>query len=257
MSKIIYLIDEDDDKINIFGANFVKNNKDKCIIIYKDMLFPFEEYFYINDIEKNDEKLEILLIEFEEIYDKSYMFYRCEALEKFPIFKNIGRSEKEINENKTSEEKEFDTEYSNKYIDLISNCKNNKIASEKIITSDKDFESFSSKSIKPSKTAWNISICKNMSYMFYGCSSLISLPDISKWNINSANNMSFLFSGCSSLESLPDISNWNTSNVTNMSYMFNGCSSLVSLPDISKWNINNVTNISFMFSRMFFINILT
>ena len=61
MSKIIYLIDEDDDKINIFGANFVKNNKDKCIIIYKDMLFPFEEYFYINDIEKNDEKLEILL----------------------------------------------------------------------------------------------------------------------------------------------------------------------------------------------------
>ena len=185
------------------------------------------------------------------------MFYRCEALEKFPIFKNIGRSEKEINENKTSEEKEFDTEYSNKYIDLISNCKNNKIASEKIITSDKDFESFSSKSIKPSKTAWNISICKNMSYMFYGCSSLISLPDISKWNINSANNMSFLFSGCSSLESLLDISNWNTSNVTNMSYMFSGCSSLVSLPDISKWNINNVTNISFMFSRMFFINILT
>ena len=38
-----------------------------------------------------------------------------------------------------------------------------------------------------------------MSYLFSGCSSLISLPDISKWNVNNVNNMSFLFSGCSSL----------------------------------------------------------
>ena len=61
-------------------------------------------------------------------------------------------------------------------------------------------------------------------------------------------NMSFMFSGCSSLLSLPDISKWNTNNVTNMSGMFSGCSSLLSLPDISKWNTNNVTNMSYMFS---------
>ena len=45
--------------------------------------------------------------------------------------------------------------------------------------------------------------------------------------------MSYMFYGCSSLISLPDISNWNTSKVTNMSYMFYDCNSLLSLPDIS------------------------
>ena len=94
-----------------------------------------------------------------------------------------------------------------------------------------------------------ISKIKDISYMFSGCSSLSSLPDISKWNTNNVNNMSGMFSGCSSLSSLPDISNWNTNNVKNMSIMFNGCSSLSSLPFISKWNTNNVNNMSEMFSR--------
>ena len=38
-----------------------------------------------------------------------------------------------------------------------------------------------------------------MSYLFYECSSLKSLPDISKWNVNNVTNMSALFKGCSSL----------------------------------------------------------
>ena len=68
-----------------------------------------------------------------------------------------------------------------------------------------------------------------MSYMFYGCSSLSSFPDISKWNTNNVTNMSYLFNGCSSLSSLPDISKWNTNNVTinDMSFMFNECSNTI------------------------------
>ena len=54
--------------------------------------------------------------------------------------------------------------------------------------------------------------------------------------INNVNNMSYMFFGCSSLLSLPDISELNTNNVTSMGNMFFGCSSLLSLPDISKWN---------------------
>ena len=34
--------------------------------------------------------------------------------------------------------------------------------------------------------------------------------------------MSYLFFGCNLLNSLPDISNWNTSNVNKMIYMFAG-----------------------------------
>ena len=73
----------------------------------------------------------------------------------------------------------------------------------------------------------------DMSYMFDGCSSLSSLPDISKWNTSNVKDMSYIFYGCSSLLSLPDISKWNTSNVNNMSHMFYECSSLLSLRNIS------------------------
>ena len=66
--------------------------------------------------------------------------------------------------------------------------------------------------------------------------------------INNVTNMSYMFSGCSSLLSLPDISNWNTNNVIDMSAMFFECSSLSFLPDISKWNTDKVTDLNNMFS---------
>ena len=87
-----------------------------------------------------------------------------------------------------------------------------------------------------------------MSYMFYDCKSLLSLPDISKWDTSSVNNMSYMFMNCSSLSSLPDISKWNTSNVNDMSYMFSNCKSLSSLPDLSKWDTSNVNKINWMLS---------
>jgi len=87
----------------------------------------------------------------------------------------------------------------------------------------------------------------NMGYMFEGCSSLLSLPDISKWNIANANDIKYMFSGCSSLSNLNGIHKWNTTNITNMESMFEGCSSLSNLPDISKWNTVNVKNMKCMF----------
>ena len=71
---------------------------------------------------------------------------------------------------------------------------------------------------------------KDCSFMFYGCYSLNSLPDISKWDTSNVKNMSDMFNGCSSLNSLPNISNWNTANVTDMSFMFDGCSKLKKIP---------------------------
>ena len=43
-------------------------------------------------------------------------------------------------------------------------------------------------------------------------------------------NMDFMFYGCNSLMSLPDISNWNTSNVINMSFMFDKFNDLLDIP---------------------------
>jgi len=89
----------------------------------------------------------------------------------------------------------------------------------------------------------------DMSYIFNGCSSLKNLHDISNWNTSDVTNMNSMFAHCSSLLSLPDISNWNTSEVTSMNCMFANCSNLISLPDISKWNISKVNNISNIFKE--------
>jgi len=92
---------------------------------------------------------------------------------------------------------------------------------------------------------------EDMSYMFYNCKSLKSLPDFDKIDTSKITNIEYLFFGCESLESLPDLSKWNTSRVTNMSSLFCDCKSLLSLPDISKWNISKVKNLSEMFKNCF------
>ena len=76
-----------------------------------------------------------------------------------------------------------------------------------------------------------------------------NILEIKLKGINKITNMSYMFYDCDSLSSLPDISKWNTQNVTNMSYMFSGCSKLSSLSDISKWNIKNVEDMKDMFKE--------
>ena len=51
-----------------------------------------------------------------------------------------------------------------------------------------------------------------------------------------SSNLSHIFDGYVSLISISDILQWNTNNVFDMSYMFNYCCSLESLSDISIWN---------------------
>ena len=87
----------------------------------------------------------------------------------------------------------------------------------------------------------------NMGYMFEGCSSLLSLPDISKWNIINVNNIKYMFSGCSSLSNLNGIDKWNTCKITIMECIFEGCSSLINLPDLSKWNTVNIYDMTCIF----------
>ena len=87
----------------------------------------------------------------------------------------------------------------------------------------------------------------DMSCMFAGCSSVVSLSDISKMNTENITNMRKLFYDCNTFKSLPDISNWETGKVTSMYSMFHGCSSLLTLPDISKWEVSRVIDMRCMF----------
>ena len=119
-----------------------------------------------------------------------------------------------------------------------------------------------------------ISKIKDISGIFAGCKTLVSIPnisklntsnitdmssmfeyckipfllDISEWNTSNVINMSKMFFNCEVSSAFPDISKWNTSNVKDMSYMFSVLKIQTSFPDISKWNISSVANMSFMFS---------
>ena len=92
-----------------------------------------------------------------------------------------------------------------------------------------------------------VSKIRNMTNMFCGCLSLISVPDIDMMNTSNIFSMSNIFSGCESLASLPDISKWNTDKVLDIGHMFQYCLLLTSLPDISKWNTSRVQNMAYVF----------
>ena len=88
----------------------------------------------------------------------------------------------------------------------------------------------------------NTSNVTNMSYMFYYCNNLTSIPQLDTSNVT---NMSYMFYRCDNLSSIPLL---NTSNVTNMSYMFYYCNNLTSIPLL---DTSNVTNVSYMFYRCY------
>ena len=204
------------DKVGIFGSEFVKNNKDKCRIIYNNKEYELKEYF--NDIDYNIEnEIKIKLKCIKNVTDMSYMFAYCESLFSLPDMSK------------------WNTTNVTNMSNMFRNCE--------------------SLSFLPNLSKWNTSNVTNMSYMFSVCVSLFSLPDISDWDTSNVTNMSYMFYGSESLYSLPDISNWDTSNVTNMSWMFGYCKSLSLLPNLSKWNTSNVTNMSYMFFGCKILNV--
>ena len=269
-----------EEKIKILGEKFVDKNKYKCKIIYNEKESDLTEYFKNDNKDNHANILKIQLTISKNITDISCMFHECKALLSIKDISNLdnsntinlNRSFSDYNSNYSLVKSNCSSETGNKsfYDDSIkfSRIHSNTNTSDltginDIINNDNIFlkQTFynvtnmsfmfygcSSLISLPDISKWDTKNVIYMSSMFSGCSSLISLPDISKWDINNVNYISGMFCRCSSLISLPDISKWKTNNVIYMISMFNGCSSLISLPDISKWNIENVTYMNSMFS---------
>ena len=79
----------------------------------------------------------------------------------------------------------------------------------------------------------------SMEYMFRDCASLTTVPQL---NTSSVSSMRGMFDGCSSLTTVPQL---DTSSATNLSGMFRGCSSLTTVPQL---DTSSATNLSGMFS---------
>ena len=208
--SIFYKLNKDDRKIKIFGKDFVKNNKNKCKIIYQNKEYELREYLDINNNEIKDEKLEIKLTLLSNLTNMSNMFHNCSNLISVPDISKI------------------DTSYVYDMHSLFSGC-------------------YSLNQIDNNISKWNTSNVEDINHLFRACNSLMVLPDISNWNTSKIYYMSNVFSLCPKLKELPDISKWDISNACDIKYLFFHCSSLISLPDISKWDISNVFDISHLF----------
>ena len=239
-------------KNRIFHLSFVNNNKNNCNIIYNGKQFEITEYFDDIDINYNhNSPIEFLLKIKNNIKDLSYMFCNCETLLSFNDINDnnyINKIEENFSINPESSISEITKGSENFY---GKNFMSSKILQKKNIISS-GFSDMEDNTL--SKKIFGNVI--DMSFMFYKCSSLVSLPELSKWETKNVINMSGMFYRCSSLVSLPDISKWDTKNVINMSGLFSECSSLLSLPDISKWNIDNVNQLFAIFNKCTSLNSL-
>jgi len=83
-----------------------------------------------------------------------------------------------------------------------------------------------------------------MSFMFWGCSSLIDL-DVTSFDTNRVTNMSGMFAGCTDLPEL-NVLNFRTGNVVQMNQMFVYCETLEEL-DLSKFDTSKVSDMSSLF----------
>ena len=231
-----YKIDEnllDNGILNILGKVFVKNNRNKAKLIYRNKKYNLKDYFKLYNFKKSELKIDILLSR--DICNISYMFNKCESILKFSMKNNKKNYEidnyfPEIEKNKN------ELEYNRNEIDenkgtLFEGLEDNLFYCECSEISEKDV---SSETENLYLIMNNLETNNKSEEMIYEIESSSSLSY--KLNFNNIINISYMFNNCVSLSSLPDISKWNTNNVKDMSRIFNNCVSLSSLPDISKLN---------------------
>ena len=202
---IIYKILKDEDKykenekeceykneIRLFGDNFIKKNKSKCIIKYKGKKYALDEDL---EIDNKEDKLEIKLCGINNINDLSDIFFNCDS---FIYLLDISKWN---TSNVTNMSYMFYGCSSLKSLPDISKWNTSKVTNMNYM-----FYGCSSLKSLPDISKWNTNNITQMIGIFSNCKSLKSLTDISKWNTNNVTNMIEMFYGCSSLKSLPDIS---------------------------------------------------
>ena len=89
----------------------------------------------------------------------------------------------------------------------------------------------------------DLSLCNNMSYMFYGAAAF-NQP-IESWDVSNVTDMNNMFVAASAFNQ--PLGTWNVSNVTNMYALFAGASNFNQ--PLGSWDVSNVTNMSLMFAN--------
>ena len=196
------------DELEIFGENFVNNNKENCFLIINDKILELSRFINLYNIFDNIPsqwpiQLNVNLIErkYKLMTDLSYMF---DGISTLSFKSKIG---------------DFNSIHIKKMNHMFNNCR------------------FLKK--LPDISNLNTENVSDMNHMFDNCLLLTKLPDISKWNMEKVNDISYMFQNCQKLKYLPDISKWKLKEIERIRIegAFINCKSLTSFPDISNWNI--------------------
>ena len=81
---LIYDIDKNKSNVKLFGSDFVKNNKDNCILIYDNKKLELMEYFDLKKFSNDNNSLIIKLKGINKINNANNMFYDCTSLKSIP-----------------------------------------------------------------------------------------------------------------------------------------------------------------------------
>ena len=229
--KLKYYVSDDLSEIQIFGETFVKNNKDKCHLIIENNDCELRAFY---KFKTKGEKPIILVIDEEDI-NFIGMFKPKLDYEDFYIYDIHLQNEYDDSRH-----------YNNKSLIDISSL-------ESLDTSEvTDLEGmfcgcWNIKNFKFLKD-WDVSKCKNFSYLFEDCS-FSEIDFLSNWNVSNSTHLNSMFYGCSNLVNIKGIKNWYVENVTNFECMFENCRQLEDVNDLQNWNMNKAKNIREMFAN--------
>ena len=87
-----YKINKKDDKIRLFGEEFVDNNKNICKIIYKEKIYELTDHFDKTVYDIKEDILEIKLKGINQITNLSCMFDFCQNLISLPNISKLDTS---------------------------------------------------------------------------------------------------------------------------------------------------------------------
>ena len=219
--------------IQILGPLFVKNNKDKCEIVFNQ---KFEELRENLDIKQDDQIFRMILVENKTVNNMANLFKGCVDL--VSIYNNS----------------KWDTSKVTNMINMLNGCSSLEIFPEINEWNTSNVEYLKGMfngctSLKEIKglSKWLTNKVQNMSDLFKGCTGFVKIEGISEWNTGNVVQMDGIFDGCQKLDYLPDLSKWDTNKINTMKKMFQNCENLKTLPKISEWNVSRVIDFSEMF----------
>ena len=217
---------------NIFGNEFVDNNKDNIELIINGKKNKLVSVYELSPGENI-----ITLVIKNPLMNLNKMFYWCNSL----------KSINELIHLDVSQARYFEQIFYGTSISDILPLKSWNVSKGESFAGI-FYKCTSLSDITPLKN-WNLSKCKNLGSMFFGCSLLSDITPLKLWNVSNCTNFDYMFSGCSLLSNISPLKDWIVSNGINFSYMLDGCSLLTNLKPLSEWDVSKCINFEGMFYR--------